>query len=212
MERPQSSLGDFYRELGSLFGVNLSPANRYGGFKTLRERWQDHIKSTLFRPVLIIDASILGFLDEAQEMFTGCLNASVLGFLDELRLLASTHFDSQSLLTTILCGDMRLPERFRSPSLLSLGSRIRVRLVMEPYGREVLIRYLDHCLTQAGAAHLMTNPLVETLVDHAAGNLRLLAGMAADLLEKAAEQEIAQLDEKLFLEVFSRTPAPRRNK
>ena len=33
MERPQSSLNDFYREMGSLFGVNLSPANRYGGFK-----------------------------------------------------------------------------------------------------------------------------------------------------------------------------------
>ncbi len=28
MERPQSNLGDFYRELGELFGVNLSPANR----------------------------------------------------------------------------------------------------------------------------------------------------------------------------------------
>jgi general secretion pathway protein A len=32
MERPQSCLGDFYRELGAIFGVNLSPANRYGGF------------------------------------------------------------------------------------------------------------------------------------------------------------------------------------
>ena len=47
MERPQSSLNDFYREMGALFGVNLSPANRYGGFKALRERWQNHIKSTL---------------------------------------------------------------------------------------------------------------------------------------------------------------------
>lgn len=55
MERPQSSLGDFYREMGDLFGVNLSPANRYGGFKSLREKWRSHIKSTLFRPVLLID-------------------------------------------------------------------------------------------------------------------------------------------------------------
>ena len=39
MERPQSSLSDFYREMGDVFGVNLSPANRYGGFKALRERW-----------------------------------------------------------------------------------------------------------------------------------------------------------------------------
>ena len=47
MERPQSNLSDFYRELGVLFEVNLSPANRYGGFKALRQRWQDHIKNAL---------------------------------------------------------------------------------------------------------------------------------------------------------------------
>ena len=35
MERPQSNLSDFYREMGTLFGVDLSPSNRYGGFKAL---------------------------------------------------------------------------------------------------------------------------------------------------------------------------------
>ena len=48
MERPQSTLGDFYRELGEIFAVNLSPANRYGGFKALRQKWKDHIQTTLF--------------------------------------------------------------------------------------------------------------------------------------------------------------------
>ncbi len=42
MERPQNRLADFYRELGELFGVPLTPANRYGGFKTLRARWRAH--------------------------------------------------------------------------------------------------------------------------------------------------------------------------
>jgi type II secretory pathway predicted ATPase ExeA len=191
MERPQSNLSDFYRELGHLFEVNLSPANRYGGFKALRQRWQDHIKSTLFRPVL--------FIDEAQEMFTACLN--------ELRLLGSTHFDSQCLLTTVICGDMRLPERFRSTALVSLGSRIQVRLVLEPLGRDDLLNYLEHALDQAGAPHLMTKPLMETLVDHASGNLRLLNTMAAELLVRGAQKEVKQLDEKLFLQVFSRRPA-----
>lgn len=194
MERPQSSLSDFYRELGELFGVNLSPANRYGGFKALRERWRSHIKSTLFRAVLIID--------EAQEMFTACLN--------ELRLLSTTHFDSQSLLTTIICGDMRLPERFRTGALLSLGTRIRVRMVMEPYSKNVLLGYLDHCLAQAGATHLMSNQLRETLVDHSGGNLRVLTTLATELLERAAEKDLTQMDEKLYLEVFSRPPTQHR--
>lgn len=55
MQRPQSSVGDFYRELGELVQVSLSPANRYGGFKSLRTRWQNHCQSTLLRPVLLID-------------------------------------------------------------------------------------------------------------------------------------------------------------
>lgn len=196
MERPQSSVGDFYREMGSLFGVNLTPANRYGGFKDLRERWKNHSKTTLFRPVLLID--------EAQEMLTGCLN--------ELRLLSSSDFDSQNLLTTVICGDTRLPERFRTRALLSLGSRMQLRLKLEPYSREDLLDYMEHSLNQAGAPQLMTNTLIRTLVDHCAGNQRVLNNMAAELLAIGFEKEITQLNEKLFLEAFSRKPTPRPGK
>ena len=196
MERPQSNLGDFYREMGSLFGVNLSPANRYGGFKALRERWKNHIKSTLFRPVLLID--------EAQEMFTPCLN--------EIRLLGSDEFDSKCLLTSVLCGDMRLPERFRNTALVSLGSRMRVRMKLHPLARHDLLNYLEHALSQGGAPQLMSKTLMETLVDHAAGNLRVLNTMAAEMLLEGARREMAQLDDKLFLEMFSRHPAPRKRK
>ncbi|MCP3921998.1 MAG: ATP-binding protein [Desulfobacterales bacterium] len=196
MERPQSSVGDFYREMGSLFGVNLSPANRYGGFKDLRERWRNHTKTTLFRPLLLID--------EAQEMLTGCLN--------ELRLLSSTDFDSQNLLTTVICGDTRLPERFRSRSLISLGSRMQFRLKLEPYTREDLLDYLGHSLSQAGSPQLMTKTLMKTIVDHCAGNQRVLNNMAAELLAMGLKKEVSQLDEKLFLEVFSRKPSPRPQK
>jgi len=196
MGRPQSSLGDFYREMGDIFGVNLSPANRYGGFKSLRERWQKHTQNTLFKPVLLID--------EAQEMLSVCLN--------ELRLLGSANFDSQCLLTTVLCGDTRLPERFRAEALVSLGSRIKLRLTLEAYDRTILLEYLEHGLAQAGALHLMTPGLMETLVDHAAGNLRVLNNMAAELLISGAQKELNQLDEKLFLEVFSRQQPMKKRK
>ncbi len=191
MERPRSSLSDFYRELGDLFEVNLSPANRYGGFKALRERWRNHIRSALFRPVLIID--------EAQEMNTDCLN--------ELRHLGSDHFDSRCLLTTVLSGDMRLPERFRSTDLIALGSRIRVRHILEPLDHSNLEDYIEHALSQAGAAHLMTQNLKDTLIDHAVGNLRVLCSMSDELLIRGAQKEASKLDNKLFLEVFSRNPS-----
>ncbi|MBF0234995.1 MAG: ATP-binding protein [Desulfamplus sp.] len=196
MERPQSSVADFYREMGSLFGVNLTPANRYGGFKDLRERWKHHIKTTLFRPILLID--------EAQEMLTGCLN--------EVRLLSSADFDSRNLLTTVICGDDRLTERFRTRALVSLGSRMRFRLNLQPYAREDLFNYMEHSLNRAGAPQLMTEGLIQTLVEHCGGNQRLLNNMAAELLAEGIKKELPQLNEKLFIETFSRTPSPQRKK
>ena len=74
LTRPQSGLGDFYRELGQLFGVALVPHNRWAGFKALRQTWLTHVEATRYRPVLLID--------EAQEM-----PASVLA---ELRIPAVT--------------------------------------------------------------------------------------------------------------------------
>lgn len=195
MERPQSKLGDFYRELGELFGVALTPSNRYGGFKSLRNRWQAHCDSTLRRAVLLID--------EAQEVSSQCLT--------ELRLLQSARFDSESLLFTVLCGDSRLPERFRVPELVPLGSRIRARLQLGPLSPEELKAYLDFALTQAGHPQIMTAELMQTLAAHAAGNLRVLTHMAAELLSTGAERNLPRLDESLYFELFTPAPKPRRN-
>ncbi len=197
MERPQSKTADFYRELGELFGVGLTPLNRYGSFKALRTRWKAHCQSTLLRPVLLID--------EAQEVASPCLT--------ELRLLQSASFDSESLLFTILCGDGRLPERFRSPELLPLGSRISTRLYLAPLSPEQLQDYLNFALEQAGNPHLMTNELIQTLAAHALSNLRVLNHMAAELLAAAAARNLPRLDESLYFELFAQ-PAekPRRIK
>ncbi|KJS30773.1 MAG: general secretion pathway protein GspA [Desulfatitalea sp. BRH_c12] len=189
MQRPQSSVGDFYREMGELFNVGLTPANRYGGFKALRERWKAHCQSTLLRPVLLID--------EAQQVSVDCLT--------ELRLLQSHHFDSQNLLFTILCGDNRLPERFRTAQLLPLGSRIGLRLVLAPLSPAQLQDYLSFALEQAGNTQLMSTELMHTLTAHAAGNLRALNQMAVELLAAAAEHNLPRIDESLFFELFAPT-------
>ena len=55
MAHPQSAINDFYRELGDLFQVPLTPHNRWCGFKALRERWMSHLESTRCKPVLLID-------------------------------------------------------------------------------------------------------------------------------------------------------------
>jgi len=191
---PSANLADFYREMGDLFGVELRPHNRWGGFKALRERWLGHLDGTLLRPVLLID--------EAQEMQAGVLN--------ELRLLSSMQFDSRNLLSVVFAGDGRLNSKLRRDELLPLGSRIRTRLIMEYASRDELADCLNHLLTSAGNARLMTTQLAATLCDHAVGNYRVLTGMAGELLATAAQRELTQLDEKLFLELYGATPSKPR--
>ena len=87
--------------------------------------------------------------------------------------------------------------------LISLGSRIRTRLTTEFASREELLACLEHLLAQAGNASLMTQQLRHTLCDHAAGNYRILTTLAAEWLAVGAQREVAQLDEKLYLEVFA---------
>jgi type II secretory pathway predicted ATPase ExeA len=190
IEHPQSRTMDFYRELGDLFGVPLAAHNRWGGFKALRARWADHITSTLSRPVLI--------LDEAQEALTPVFN--------ELRVLASKELDSRQLLCVVFAGDARLVERFRSPDLLPLGSRIRRRLVLDYAQRDELLACLDHLLDTAGNPSLMTTELKATLADHAAGNYRVLMNLADELLSIAADRDLPRLDEKLFLDGLAQPP------
>lgn len=186
LTRPQSSTADFYREMGSLFGVDLKPANRYGGYKALRSKWQMHLESTLIRPILIVD--------EAQEM-----NPHV---LSELRLMSSAKFDSVSLITVILAGDQRLNEKLKLPDLIPLGSRIRVRHHLDLLSRSELSQLLKESISRAGNPSLMTSELIETLADHSLGNPRVCMNMATQLLTSGVQKEASQLDVKLFFEMF----------
>lgn len=193
---PQSSLADFYRELGDVFAVPLKPHNRWGGFKALRETWLAHLETTRRRPVLLID--------EAQEMAPATLS--------ELRLMTSARFDSHTLLCVVLAGDARLADKLRREDLVPLGSRIRTRMTTEHASTEELRTCLDHLLDQAGNASLMTPALRQTLCEHAAGNFRILTTLASELLAVAAQRQLPLVDEKLYLEVFAppdRAPARR---
>lgn len=184
MSRPQSGMADFYRELGGLFGINLHVSNRWGSYRLLREKWMVHIDSTLFRPILLID--------EAQEMMPAVLS--------ELRLIASSCFDSRIILTIILAGDERLPEKFKDPDLIPLGSRIKTRLLMEHKTRDELVVILNETIKKAGNPALMTKELIYTLAEYSMGNYRAMMNLADDVLVEGLKREAPQLDERLFLE------------
>jgi general secretion pathway protein A len=190
LTRPQASVADFYRELGDLFGVGMTMSNRWGGAKALRQKWQSHIETSLYRPVLLID--------EAQEL-TPTL-------LCELRQLSSADLDSRNILSVILSGDGRLNAKLQNPDLLPIASRIRSRLRTESASPEDLRNCLNHLLKNAGNPRLISAPLITTLSEHAAGNYRLLMNLANDLLAEAVRREHDHIDEKLFFEVFAMDP------
>jgi type II secretory pathway predicted ATPase ExeA len=187
---PQSSIRDFYHELGDMFGVPIKAHNRWHSFKSLREKWQNHIENNCIKPVLLID--------EAQEMQTSVMN--------ELRLLSSHRYDSKNLLTVIFASNDSLLDRFRSTtSLIPLGSRIRKRLKMENASSQQLLDCLNHLLEKAGNPTLMSEELMNTLCDHSLGNYRIMTTLANELLEEACRQKIPHLDEKLYFKVFTRS-------
>ena len=195
LTRPQANLADFYRELGHLFGVPLSPHNRWNSAKVLREKWLAHIDAALYRPVLLVD--------EAHEMNTAVFS--------ELRLLASADLDSRSLLTIILAGDQRLLSRLEEVELLPIASRIRCRLRLETHSPKQLQDCLTHRLQAAGNPKLLSSSLLTALCEHAAGNLRLLMNLANDLLAAACHQERELIDEKLYFEIFALDPKPQKS-
>lgn len=185
---PQSSIRDFYHELGDMFGVPIKAHNRWHSFKSLREKWQNHIENNCIKPVLLID--------EAQEMQTSVMN--------ELRLLNCHHYDSKNLLTVIFASNDSLLDRFRSTtSLIPLGSRIRKRLKMENSSSQQLLNCLNHLLEKAGNPTLMSEELMNTLCDHSLGNYRIMTTLANELLEEACRQKLTHLDEKLYFKVFA---------
>jgi type II secretory pathway predicted ATPase ExeA len=192
--RPQSRVTDFYRELGDLFGIAISTSNRWGAYKTVRAKWQEHIQQTMFRPVLLVD--------EAQEM-------SPL-LLAELRLLGSTKLDTCTIITVVLCGDRRLEEKLRTPDLLPIHSRIRTRLVLDAEPPDVLGTMLRHILAAAGNTSLMTEELQRTVCEHAAGNRRVLMNLCNELLVLAVAKNAKRLDEGLYLELTNADQRPSR--
>jgi type II secretory pathway predicted ATPase ExeA len=196
LTRPQASVADFYRELGHIFGVALTPHNRWNGAKILREKWLAQIEASLYRPVLIID--------EAQEMCSAVFC--------ELRMLTSTNLDSRSILSVIIAGDNHLTDRLHNPDLLPIASRVRTRLRTEAGSVEQMRECLAHLLEKAGNPRLMNTAVQNTLSEHSAGNYRILMNMANELLALAVRREADQIDEKLFFEAFDTKKAPKRKR
>jgi len=89
-----------------------------------------------------------------------------------------------------------------------LSKAARQLLGLEALPPKQLQECINHLLKAAGNSKLLSPSLIQTLCEHASGNLRLLMNMANDLLVAASQQEREVIDEKLYFEVFSLDPKP----
>ena len=87
-----------------------------------------------------------------------------------------------------------------------------MRLTLQPATALELAECLRHALAQAGNSALMTDELITTLAEHAAGNHRILMTIANELLDAAIQSGARQLDEKLYLETFAVPTTPERGR
>jgi hypothetical protein len=132
--------------------------------------------------------------------------------------VTNTYFEGQSKGNTLGAHGHSKEKRTDCPlvTLQPCSGRYfwwtKLRRLLSSYDQKELRSYLEYCLQQAGAPQLMTKPLMTTLVEHSAGNLRLLNVMAAELLTVATQRELTQLDEQLFLELYSPTLQKRQSR
>lgn len=186
LQRPQSGVADFYRELGDLFGLTYKVSNRYSCYKGLRHTWQEYIKSSLFRPILLID--------EAQEMPVAVLN--------ELRLLSSCGFDAQVILATVFCGDKRFSQKLNCEELRPLEGRIKMKCFHENASKDEIENVLVKSLALAGNAKLFNESVIKAVAEHSLGNYRTMASIGSDILLEAFRQEKPKVDEQIFFARF----------
>lgn len=183
--RPQSRLRDFYYELGALYNVEMTGANRFGTFQRLRTDWQSQIQSHRHRPLLIID--------EAQELRPEVLL--------ELRLLSSVDLDSKSVLTVVLAGDARLSAMLERPEHHPVASRIRAALHLNEWSSENLAAYLKHQIKEAGRHDLIAPEVMQALCDQSLGSPRVLNSICSDCLHVAQQARRTHIDMDTYLDL-----------
>ena len=192
LTRPQASLADFYRELGHLFSVPLSPHNRWASAKVLREKWLHHIDS------LPLSARAPDRRSPGNEP-AGLRRAAPARPVPTWTPAPSSPSSWPAI--------SRLASRLEEPNSCPLPAASAAACAPNPAAPQ-LLECLNHLLKMAGNPKLLSPLAPETLCEHAAGNLRLLMNMANDLLAAACHQEREHIDEKLFFEVFALDPKP----
>ena len=133
--------------------------------------------------------------------------------LSELRVLASADFDSRSRFPpVILSGDGRFPELLRQEDSSPWGAGSAHDLSPSPLRAKSTWSCSGTALSKAGNATLMTDELMQTMVDRRSGNHRLLMIMGSEFLAHGMAPKSGSLTRSVTWKCISRGGAPRPRK
>jgi len=107
--------------------------------------------------------------------------------LEILRLLTNLETERRKLLTIILVGQKELEKKLETDTLLALGQRVSVHLILKPLTHQETIKYVNHRLIIAGAQSTLFTPTA----------LKLLA-----YLSKGIPRVINKVSERALLAVY----------
>jgi type II secretory pathway predicted ATPase ExeA len=174
------SLAEFYSHLAAAF--SLSPRGRRA---SLFRAIQDHVltlhRSNKIHPILIID--------EAQSLSNDILM--------ELRQLLNFHYDSETCLSIVLCGQEELLQRLRLSILEALANSVTTTVSIKPLAPEETATYLELKLKQSGGRiDLFSPPAIRAIHNASHGNMRVINALASAALLKTwrAKSELVESD------------------
>ena len=110
--------------------------------------------------------------------------------MDLIRMLANDHFDPANTLSCILIGTSEFFDKLRLAINESLRQRITCFHVIEELDESATADYIEYCLAQAGAEHMIIEPpALKLIYDLSGGTLRVTNKLAAAAMAHASQQE-----------------------
>jgi general secretion pathway protein A len=114
--------------------------------------------------------------------------------METVRLLANDNFDATSRISCILVGTNEFFAKLRMAINESLRQRITLFCKVTELSRPEVGRYLQHCLSDAGAEHQIFDPQAVQLISEVSGGvIRLVKQVAAAAMADASDAQSANV-------------------
>jgi len=162
LEDSGASANDIFRSLA--YGLDLEPAFRRAAL------WRD-LKGHILKLDEENDQQVVIVIDDAHRLPSG--------FLNSLGAFMNFAFDSRELMTVWLVGDSRLTGSLQLASHRHLLTRVRIRVHLDPLGRDDFRRWVRQCMSNAGCKR---DVATETALDAAFHLSRGVPRTAAKIL------------------------------